>query len=267
MEIDEVQEAVIKTEEAVAERSLSVVEETPTRPSPSPKPPSHAVEKSSTPSPLTAPEQQVERAQSENEQRQSQSPERTAASRAPSTAAPDSAREPALGTDLSRMDNASEDSLMSILHTPSQAEPLPIARVESQTKYVIAEQPSPAPPPPEFAFDVEMPSAEQAEEQNSTVQPSQTLFKTPTYSLPPLKSLPAEFNRRGKVKQSKKREKDRADGKSQEWQPLGMARWSAMLRANPIHKKVAKATKCLSTHDWNASDTTLFFFGSCRRDY
>jgi len=80
------------------------------------------------------------------------------------------------------------------------------------------------------------------------------------YSLPPLKSLPAEFQRKGKVlKQQRKREKERdkgeklsdgrKDGKD-DWVPLGANRWGAIIRANPLWKRVSRASKCLSTREW-----------------
>lgn len=254
MEVDEAQDAVMKKEETVVERSSPIRDEIPAYASPSPMQ-QVTVVKSSSPLPVTDPEEPMEQIEPVNEQ--THSPKRIVASRAPSTAIPDdqTQEKPAQPAELSRSDNVSEDFILSILRTSSHAEaPLPIARVDSQTKYVVAEQPSPAPPPPDFAFDVDTSSADPADERKHTVKPAETQFKALTYNLPPLKALPMEYNRKGKVKQSKKREKDKADGKSQEWQPLGMAKWSAMLRANPVHKKVAKASKCLSTRDWNASN-------------
>lgn len=256
MEVDEREDhdPAIGREESIVKRTSPVREEIreeiPAQASPSPAP--QVAPKS--PSPPALVQEEAESSQPVNELRQTRSPERIADSRATSMAVADQTQDVAQAAELSRTENTSEDIIMGILRTSSRSEAvLPIARVESQTKYVLAEQPSPAPPPPDFAFDAEMSPVEPAEEQKPTIRPSLTLLKEPTYKTPPLKALPVEYNRKGKVKQSKKRDKDRADGKAQEWQPLGMAKWSAMLRANPVHKKVAKAAKCLNTHDWNAS--------------
>lgn len=72
------------------------------------------------------------------------------------------------------------------------------------------------------------------------------------YPLPPLQSLPPEFNR----KKSNKRKKDRDRGdKSQKDDilPMGVNRWTAMLTANPVYKRMSKSAKCLSSKDWSAS--------------
>ncbi|KAG2158054.1 uncharacterized protein EDB93DRAFT_742537 [Suillus bovinus] len=78
----------------------------------------------------------------------------------------------------------------------------------------------------------------------------------PAYSLPPIKSLPPEYSRKGKSAKQKKRDKerDKADGKiKDEWIPMGLTKWGATIRANPVWKKVSRATKCLSTRDWGVA--------------
>ena len=84
----------------------------------------------------------------------------------------------------------------------------------------------------------------------------------PQYSLPPLKSLPIEFQRRSKVvKQQRKKEKEREkcglsgriDVRKEDCVPMGWNRWAATLRANPVWNRVARASKCLSTRDWGVS--------------
>lgn len=78
----------------------------------------------------------------------------------------------------------------------------------------------------------------------------------PAYSLPPIKSLPPEYLRKGKSAKQKKRDKerDKADGKiKDEWTPMGLTKWGATIRANPVWKKVSRATKCLSTRDWGVA--------------
>ncbi|KZV69466.1 hypothetical protein PENSPDRAFT_735350 [Peniophora sp. CONT] len=86
-----------------------------------------------------------------------------------------------------------------------------------------------------------------------------------TYTLPPLKTLPLEHQRRSKlIKAAKKRERAGAsapsigpEGRREDWVPLGMNRWSAALRANPLWTRVARAQKTLSTRDWGVAFTEL----------
>ncbi|KAG1749128.1 uncharacterized protein EDB91DRAFT_1235613 [Suillus paluster] len=82
----------------------------------------------------------------------------------------------------------------------------------------------------------------------------------PAYSLPPIKSLPSEYLRKGKSAKQKRRDKerDKADGKiKDEWTPMGLTKWGATVRANPVWKKVSRATKCLSTRDWGVAISEL----------
>lgn len=82
----------------------------------------------------------------------------------------------------------------------------------------------------------------------------------PAYTLPPIKSLPPEYARKGKSAKQKKRDKDRdkTDGKiKDEWAPMGLIKWGATIRANPVWKKVSRATKCLSTRDWGVAIAEL----------
>lgn len=77
----------------------------------------------------------------------------------------------------------------------------------------------------------------------------------PEYTLPPLKTLPAEFQRKSKpTKLQRKKEKEREKGENKkdrdDWVPLGVVRWGINIRANPVHKKVTRATKCLTTREW-----------------
>jgi chromatin modification-related protein VID21 len=72
------------------------------------------------------------------------------------------------------------------------------------------------------------------------------------YPLPPLQSLPPEFNRKKSTK--RKKDRDRSD-KSQKDDilPMGINRWNAMLSANPVYKRMSKSAKCLSSKDWSVS--------------
>lgn len=69
------------------------------------------------------------------------------------------------------------------------------------------------------------------------------------YTLPPLSVLPTDFTRKVKARRKKdgKREKDDAV-------PMGLTRWGATIMANPLWKRVAKATKCLNTREWGVRD-------------
>ncbi|KAF8797902.1 hypothetical protein BYT27DRAFT_7203588 [Phlegmacium glaucopus] len=82
----------------------------------------------------------------------------------------------------------------------------------------------------------------------------------PQYKIPPLNVLPAEFSRKTKAtKRKKERERDKSDGKKDrdEVLPMGVSRWGATVLANPVWKKVSRATKCLSTREWGVAMTEL----------
>ncbi|TFY77518.1 hypothetical protein EWM64_g6494 [Hericium alpestre] len=99
------------------------------------------------------------------------------------------------------------------------------------------------------------------------------------YSLPPLKTLPAEFQRKGKLaKQQRKRDKEkekgenglaRGDGRGREarddWTPMGINKWGAVMRANPLWRRMSRATKCLSTRDWGVAFEELRFIRTLER--
>ncbi|PIL24170.1 transcription factor [Ganoderma sinense ZZ0214-1] len=76
----------------------------------------------------------------------------------------------------------------------------------------------------------------------------------PPYPLPPLHMLPMEFAK--KKPKRNKREKG-GDSKKEEWQPMGLNRWAAVLKANPVHTKLSRSTKCLSTRDWSIGITEM----------
>ena len=122
--------------------------------------------------------------------------------------------------------------------------------------------PAPSPPvavvsPYDFSMDAEPTSPRHGASPSGT----QHHFN-PQYSLPPLKSLPIEFQRRSKfAKQQRKKEKEREkgglsgriDARKEDCVPMGWNRWAATLRANPVWNRVARASKCLSTRDWGVS--------------
>jgi len=76
------------------------------------------------------------------------------------------------------------------------------------------------------------------------------------YTLPPLSVLPTDFSRKVKPRRKKdgKREKDDAV-------PMGLTRWGATIMANPLWKRVAKATKCLNTREWGVRWFNYLIYG------
>jgi chromatin modification-related protein VID21 len=81
----------------------------------------------------------------------------------------------------------------------------------------------------------------------------------PTYTLPPLSVLPADFTKKAKpIKRKKDKDRDKEREKERESKrdkddnvPMGLSRWAATLMANPLWRKVSRANKTLSTHDWS----------------
>lgn len=148
-----------------------------------------------------------------------------------------------------KIEDTSEEVLMESHSDP----PLPLGRIDSEHStagYVLERQIAPDQPPPSYEFNEESMSPSSVEEK--TVAPGLTLYKPLTFALPPLKVLPPEFYRKAKQRQSRKRDKEKTETKPvQEWTPMSLNKWCAMLRANPVHKKVSKASKCLNTREWN----------------
>lgn len=89
------------------------------------------------------------------------------------------------------------------------------------------------------------------------------------YPIPPLRSLPIEFNRkarpsrllRKKEKEAQKEQrgendkkvKDKEKDKEKDFVPLGAMRWGFTAKVNPVHKRLPKSMKCLSTRNWAVS--------------
>lgn len=134
-----------------------------------------------------------------------------------------------------------------------------------QTPLYIRAPSSPIPGLPEYNFDVELEAEPEVVSAQRPISPKQQRHHfNPIYNLPPLKALPAEFNRKpkptkGQRRREKEREKnergsERADSKrdcKEDWVPIGINKWGATVRANPVYKRVARASKCLSTREWN----------------
>lgn len=77
----------------------------------------------------------------------------------------------------------------------------------------------------------------------------------PNYTLPTLKELPQEFNRKVKTKSRRKEKekesgKEKENGRKEEWFPMGINKWAATLNANPVWKRVSRPLKCLSSREW-----------------
>jgi chromatin modification-related protein VID21 len=92
------------------------------------------------------------------------------------------------------------------------------------------------------------------------------------YTLPFAKSLPLDQQRRlklGKSLRKKDKEKDkvpesRKDG-IDDWTPLGINKWGVSIRANPLWKRVSRATKTMSTRDWNVRILSCLEFCASQR--
>ncbi|KAJ2983058.1 hypothetical protein NUW54_g10671 [Trametes sanguinea] len=166
----------------------------------------------------------------------------------PSTTQPAKGSESPKAYDLSLQH--SEDHIMDIIGPPAAASSPPRGDEEHHhpTDYHI---PLPFTDPVEN-FNFEGSITEGLPDKDVT--PVEPFGPEPPYPLPPLSLLPIEFSRRGKTsKRERKRDKERDKGeaKKDEWAPMSLAKWSAVLRANPVHQKLSRATKCLSTRDWS----------------
>ena len=132
-----------------------------------------------------------------------------------------------------------EDAMMM---TPTSLEPpLPLARLESQqshSDYRLSSVPSSGPSAPAFTFKEESADPSMEVDQKPVIaSPAKKppFYTPPTFTLPPLSALPVEYHKKGKSKQSRKRDKERGDGKAQDWAPMGIAKWGAVIRANPVY--------------------------------
>jgi chromatin modification-related protein VID21 len=74
------------------------------------------------------------------------------------------------------------------------------------------------------------------------------------YTLPFAKSLPLDQQRRLKLGKSLRKKDKAPEGRKDgidDWTPLGINKWGVSIRANPLWKRVSRATKTMSTRDWN----------------
>jgi len=75
----------------------------------------------------------------------------------------------------------------------------------------------------------------------------------PDYTLPSLRKLPQEFNRKVKTKIKKKdkdKDSEKENPRKEDSLPMGIQRWAATLNANPVWKRVSRPMKCLSSREW-----------------
>ncbi|KAJ7261307.1 hypothetical protein B0H12DRAFT_1106198 [Mycena haematopus] len=142
-----------------------------------------------------------------------------------------------------------------------ESTPQPIVVPAAPPGPVFLRQPvSTLSPPPSFSFSATPPAP--APEPPATPPQSRYGYH-PTYTLPPLKSLPSEFSRKSKPakQQRKHKEREKSSGEKakdkDDWTPLGVSRWGATIRANPVYVKVARAPKCLSSREWGVAMTEL----------
>lgn len=145
--------------------------------------------------------------------------------------------------------------------------PLPLAKSDSGTSshYTLAVAPAATLLVPSYSFESEMDGSVANEQEDvkppRRIAPSKSQQFNSQYTLPPLNVLPAEFQRKAKPTRRGKRDKDKdkLDGRTHaEWTPMGINKWGAIVRANPIHKKLSRAPKCLSTQDWSVCANMLY---------
>lgn len=154
-----------------------------------------------------------------------------------------------------------ESLLPSVKYSTKESTPQPIVITAPPLPVFIREPISTLSASPSFDFSG-VPSSPLVPLPETPVTPPQSRHGYhPTYTLPPLKSLPADFSRKTKpAKQQRKhkeREKNSAGDKAKDkddWAPLGVSRWGATLRANPVHVKVSRAPKCLNSREWSVRD-------------
>lgn len=141
----------------------------------------------------------------------------------------------------------SEDQIMAILG-PSQTRMSPVPYVDyAEAHQVPVDYSIPLPtlePSVSFSFEG---GADELVELAEPAAPPELFGPEPPYPLPPANLLPLEFSRR----KASKRKRDKEKGEAKEWQPMPLNKWSALLKTNPVHTKLTKASKCLNTRDWS----------------
>lgn len=82
---------------------------------------------------------------------------------------------------------------------------------------------------------------------------------------PPAQTLREDFNRAAEYGTSIVKKERGSDKENQVRQPIDFTRWQATLTHNPTYKLVRKASKCLTTKDWNTSIQELVLFRAFER--
>lgn len=151
---------------------------------------------------------------------------------------------PAVSAPTQISEERSEDQIMDILG-PSQPRSSPVPAVAGDHLAAVDYSiPVPAPDlSPSFSFAL---GAEELMAFEESSEPPAPFGPDPPYPLPPMTLLPIEFSRR-------KMSKRKRDKEIKEWQPMPLNKWAAVLRANPVHTRLSKASKVLSTRDWSVS--------------
>ena len=151
----------------------------------------------------------------------------------------------------------------------SPAVEVPHSNLSRQIPLFISAPTSPFPGIPSFKFQEG--DSEAKQDTGVSTQSDRKYLQTnpsPAYTLPPLKSLPPEFHRKKITKAQRKKERERekekdgggSGGAREDWAPMGLNKWGASIRANPVYKKVGKATKCVTTREWNVGLYSAFLF-------
>ena len=110
--------------------------------------------------------------------------------------------------------------------------------------------PAPASIPQEVQYNLDVEHEAEAPQHVSEHSVEDGPHFNPQYPLPPLSVLPADFVRKAKPIRRKKEKDSKRDKEKDDTIPMGLARWGATMMTNPVHKRVARATKCLSTREW-----------------
>lgn len=104
-----------------------------------------------------------------------------------------------------------------------------------------------------YNLDIDL-TTESEKPQPSLTSVDNRHYFNPQYTLPSLDLLPAEFTRKVRPTKRKRERAGERDGKrDKDDVPLGLNRWNAILTANPVWRRVSRASKCLSTREWGVN--------------
>lgn len=166
----------------------------------------------------------------------------------------------------SNYSEGNKDSKMlstAVSHSLSTLRPISLAPVLTRPaqRPIIIATPS-APPINDQLFQLDMATLPESS-MGQTSPPHPHYQSSARYTLPPINVLPPEFVRKAKTLKQRKRDKERekTEGKKEKEDllPLGLSRWAATLSANPVWKKVSRASKCLNSRDWAVRNSLSSF--------